>query len=134
LKKCFIILLHDLYKRVFLISQRSFGPPDSFCTKCSWNTENGSCYWGPPPICLQPLWETHKRCTWWWKVHSSLLHNKEDHLPDRKEHLPIFFHSRHRWSIPDGSLFPLPLDSSVISFSVTFVVWQKIFCDNYIKY
>ena len=46
------------------------------------------------------------------KNHTYLLHNKEDHPPDRKEHLPISFHSRHKWSTQGGSWCPLPSDSS----------------------
>lgn len=109
-------LLHGFYRKVFQLSQRNFGPPDSFCTTSSWSTENGSYYSEPQPSDPLPLLGSHKRCILLWTAHSNLLRSKVGRPQDRKESWRKFYRNRHRQNTQDGSSCPWLSNSSVISF------------------
>jgi len=109
-------LLRGFYRTVFQLSQRNFDPPDSFCTACSWSTENDSYCWEPQPTDRLPLWGIRKRCILLWTARSNLLRSKVGRPQDRKGSLQRFYHNRHRRNIQDGSSCPWLSNSSVISF------------------
>lgn len=116
-------IAHAFYKKDDHLLRRSFDLPDFYGKPCTWSTENGNYCLRPQPSGLQLQWGNHNQRISLWRARSSLFHNKEVHLPYRKNCCQMVCDSMRTGNSQDATVYLMHLNSPLWSWCGT---WRTV--------